>query len=93
MTQPHAVRERLRRGDMALVGGWGVSTNEAHAFALGLCLGVLARRAGRPSVALGAGVWSLVGWSETIGVRTMAREPWYALAGVVMGVRVASPVK
>jgi len=86
MTQPRTPAARLRAGDGALVEAVGLSVNETHAFALGVAVGVLARRAGRPTVALAVAVWSLLGSGGAIGTRTLRREPWYALAGLVVGI-------
>jgi|GEM_PF-7065409 len=83
--QPHDIDRRLRAGDQALVGG--VSINESHALLVGLALGFLAGRTGQPRVTLALGVALVAPWPRTgVGPRTLAREPWWALGGYLVGV-------
>jgi len=80
--------ERLQAGDRPLrEAADAVSLNETHAALEGAAVGWLAGRSGREGVAVVAAVVA-VGWPGRgpIGLRTLRREPWWALAGVVVGV-------
>jgi hypothetical protein len=65
------------------------SVNELHAALLGACLGVLSAQTGRDSAALLVALTALV-WPARgpVGLRTLRREPWWALVGLVVGVAV-----
>jgi len=64
----------------------GVSINELHAALLGIELGVLSGRTASPQAALLVAAISLA-WPGRgpIGLRTLAREPWWSLAGLAIG--------
>jgi len=79
---------RLAAGDRPLFEAVdGVSLNEAHAALEGAAVGWLAAWSGRETVAVVAAVVA-VGWPGRgpIGLRTLRREPWWALVGLVVGV-------
>jgi hypothetical protein len=81
---------RLAAGDRPLFEGVdGVSVNEAHAALEGVTIGWLAAWSGREGMAVAAAVLAL-GWPARgpIGLRALAREPWWALVGLVVGVAV-----
>jgi hypothetical protein len=82
--------DRLAAGDRPLrAAADGVSLNEMHAALEGAAVGWLAAWSGRERVAVAAAVVA-VGWPVRgpIGLRTLAREPWWALVGLVVGVAV-----
>jgi len=82
--------QRLAAGDAPLREAVeGPSVNEAHAALLGACLGVLSARAESPRAALLVALTALV-WPARgpVALRTLRREPWWALAGLVVGVAV-----
>ena len=82
--------ERLQAGDRPLrTAADGISLNEMHAALEGAAVGWLAGRSGREAVAIATAVLAL-GWPARgpIGLRALAREPWWALAGLVVGVAV-----
>lgn len=64
----------------------GPSLNELHATLLGIELGVLSGRTASPRAALLVAAISLA-WPGRgpIGLRTLAREPWWSLAGLAVG--------
>jgi len=85
-----AADARFAAGDRPLrTAADGVSLNEAHAALEGVAVGWLAGRSGREGVAVAAAVLALV-WPARgpIGLRALAREPWWALVGLVVGVAV-----
>ena len=87
---PDRVGQRLAAGDAPLrEAAAGPSVNELHAALLGACLGVLSAQTGRDSAALLVALTALV-WPArgAVGLRTLRREPWWALAGLVVGVAV-----
>lgn len=82
--------ERLQAGDRPLgEAADGVSLNETHAALEGAAVGWLAGRSGREGLAVAMAVVAL-GWPARgpIGLRALSREPWWALAGLVVGVAV-----
>ena len=82
-----SVDDRLKAGDRPLRKGVdGLSLNEWHATAVGGSLGVLAGRTGNGWAAVLVGLAPLA-WPREgrIGIRVLAREPWYALVAVVVG--------
>ena len=84
MTSPD---DRLDAGDDAARETVdSVSVNELHAALLGIELGVLSGRAESPRAALLVAAVSLA-WPGhgPIGLRTLAREPWWSLAGLAIG--------
>jgi len=84
MTQPDDIPERLDAGDAAVHRG--VSYNELHAVVVGSVLGVLAGRLNKPGVTLALAVGFVVPWPRGIGLKTLAREPWYTLGAYLIGV-------
>ena len=86
--------QRLAAGDAPVRGAVdGPSVNEAHAALLGACLGVLSARAESPRAALLVALTALV-WPArgAVGLRTLRREPWWALVGLVVGIVVGERV-
>ena len=82
--------DRLAAGDRPLRrAADGVSVNETHAVLEGAAVGWLAAWSDREGVAVAAAVLALV-WPARgpIGLRALAREPWWALVGLVVGVAV-----
>lgn len=82
--------DRLAAGDQPLrATADEVSLNETHAALEGAAVGWLAAWSGREGVAVAAAVVALA-WPACgpIGLRTLAREPWWALVGLVVGVAV-----
>jgi len=82
--------QRLAAGDAPVRKAVnGPSVNEAHAALLGACLGVLSAQTGRDSAALLVALTALV-WPArgSVALRTLRREPWWALVGLIVGVAV-----
>ena len=79
--------KRLEAGDEPLLETVdSVSFNEAHGFLEGVATGYLAGRTGCDGLAVATTIVAL-GWPARgpIGLRTLRREPWYALVGLVVG--------
>jgi len=84
MAQPNGTPERLDAGDAAVYQH--LTYNELHAVVVGSVLGVLAGRLNKPGVTLALAVAFVVPWPEGIGLKTVAREPWYTLGAYLIGV-------
>jgi len=84
---PDVTDQRLNAGDVSAREALdGLSLNEFHAALLSIELGVLSGRTESPRVALLVAAVSLA-WpgGGPIGLRTLAREPWWSLAGLAVG--------